>query len=78
MANYAVGQESEAADRIKTFWVNSTNEKLYKSWLGREAEGLLMKGGLWNDDPAKDFLKKEMADIKPTQRWINVGLTDVL
>ena len=63
---------------MKTFWENSTNEKLWKSWLGREAEGLMFKGGLWNDAPALDWLKTEMADIKPTQRWIDVGLTNVL
>lgn len=78
LANYAVGQEADAAARMKTFWENSANDKLYKSWLGREAEGLLMKGGLWNDEPAQDWIKNEMADITPTQRWIDVGLTDVL
>jgi len=42
------------------------------------AGGLLLKGGLWNDAPALDFLKSELADISPTNRWIDVGLTDVL
>lgn len=78
LANYPVGQESAAADRMKTFWENSSNTKLYKDWLGGLAEGLLLKGGLWNDKAVLDFLKTEMADIKPTNRWIDVGLTDVL
>jgi len=78
LANYPVGQEDAAADRMKTFWDNSANTKLYKDWLGGLAEGLLLKGGLWNDAAVLDFVKGEMADISPTNRWIDVGLTDVL
>jgi len=78
LANYPAGQESAAADRMKTFWDNSTNTKLYKDWLGGLAEGLLLKGGLWNDAAVLDFLKTEMKDITATNRWIDVGLTDVL
>ena len=78
LANYPAGQEATAADRMKTFWDNSANTKLYKDWMGGMAEGLLLKGGLWNDAPALDFLKTELADITPTNRWIDVGLTDVL
>lgn len=78
LANYPAGQESAAADRMKTFWDNSTNTKLYKDWLGGLAEGLLLKGGLWNDAAVLDFLKTEMADITASNRWIDVGLTDVL
>ena len=78
LANYPAGQEGEAADRMKTFWDNSANTKLYKDWVGGLAEGLLLKGGLWNDKGVLDFLKTEMADISATNRWIDVGLTDVL
>ena len=63
---------------MKTFWENSTGTPLYKDWLGGLTEGLLVKGGLWNDKAVHDFLKTEMADITPTNRWIDVGLTDVL
>jgi hypothetical protein len=63
---------------MKTFWDNSANTKLYKDWLGGLAEGLLVKGGLWNDKGVLDFLQTEMADISATNRWIDVGLTDVL
>lgn len=56
LANYPVGQESAAADRMKTFWDNSANTKLYKDWLGGLAEGLLVKGGLWNDAAVLPFL----------------------
>jgi len=78
LANYPAGQEADAADRMKTFWENSANTKLYKNWLGGLAEGLLLKGGLWNDALVLDFLKSELADVSPTNRWIDVGLTDVL
>ena len=78
LASYAAGQEEAAADRMKTFWENSANTKLYKDWLGGLAEGLLIKGGLWNDAAVLDFLKTEMADMSPTNRWIDIGLTDVL
>ena len=78
MANYPAGQEADAADRMKTFWDNSTNTRLYKDWLGGLAEGLLLKGGLWNDQPTLDFLKSELSDVSATNRWIDIGLTDVL
>ena len=78
LASYAAGSESDAADRMHTFWTNSANTKLYKDWLGGLAEGLLLKGGLWNDKAVLDFLKTEMADLTVNQRWIDVGLTDVL
>ena len=78
LANYAAGSEAEAATRMETFWKNSATTKLYKDWLGGLAEGLLLKGGLWNDKAVLDFLKTELADVTPTQRWIDVGLTDVL
>ena len=78
LANYPEGQEDAAADRMKTFWDNSANTKLYKDWLGGLAEGLLLKGGLWNDAGVLDFLESELADISATNRWIDIGLTDVL
>ena len=78
LANYPVGQEGDAAARMKTFWENSANAELYKNWLGGLAEGLLVKGGLWNDKGVLTFLKTEMADITASNRWIDVGLTDVL
>ena len=78
LANYAAGSEADAAARMKTFWTNSANTKLYKDWLGGLAEGLLLKGGLWNDKAVLDFIQTEMTDVSPTNRWIDVGLTDVL
>ena len=36
LASFAVGQEAAAANRMKTFWENSSNDVLWKSWLGHE------------------------------------------
>ncbi len=78
LANFEEGQEADAAARMKSFWVDSANTKLYKDWLGGLAEGLLLKGGLWNDKAVLDFITSEMNGVSPSQRWIDVGLTDVL
>ena len=56
LANYPAGQEEAAADRMKTFWDNSVSADLYKDWIGGLAEGLLVKGGLWNDKGVLAFL----------------------
>lgn len=78
LGSHPIGQEAEAADRMITFWENASNSSLYKDWLGGVAEGLTLKGGLYNDKPLGDFLKTELADIGPQQRFVDVGLTDVL
>ena len=41
---------------MSTFWKSASNSELYKNWLGGIAEGLLIKGGLYNDAELKDFL----------------------
>lgn len=61
-----------------TFWDNASNSKLYKDWVGGVAEGLLLKGGLYNDAPLKDFLATELSDITSMQRSVDIGITDVL
>ena len=78
LSSYAVGSEGDAADRMVTFWENASNAKLYQDWIGGIVTGLLYKGGLYNDAPTMDFLQTELTDISPTQRWVDVGLTDVL
>ena len=78
LATFAEGEETSAADRMKTFWVNSANTKLYKDWIGGDIEGLLIKGGIWNDENVLDFIRTEMQNMIADQRWVDVGLTDVL
>jgi predicted patatin/cPLA2 family phospholipase len=78
LASYAAGQEVEAADRIIKFWTDASNSDLYKDWLGGVTEGLLIKGGLYNNKNLNNFLEQELADIGAMQRYVNVGLADVL
>ena len=65
---------------MNTFWTNASNSELYKNWLGGIAEGLLIKGGLYNDSELLTFLKsdKGLNDITPNKRWLDIGITDVL
>ena len=65
---------------MSTFWKDASNSELYKNWLGGIAEGLLIKGGLYNDAELLDFLKsdKGLSDITPNKRWLDIGITDVL
>lgn len=81
LANYEAGQEAAAAERMSTFWTSASNSELYKNWLGGIAEGLLIKGGLYNDKELKDFLEsdKGLKDMtSPNKRYIDIGITDVL
>ena len=80
LANFEAGQEAAAADRMTTFWTNASNSELYKNSLGGIAEGLLIKGGLYNDKELLAFLKsdKGLNDITPNKRWLDIGITDVL
>jgi hypothetical protein len=34
LGSYAIGEEGIAAERMIAFWQNSSNNKLYKDWLG--------------------------------------------
>jgi hypothetical protein len=51
---------------------------LYKDWLGGVVQGLTLKGGLYNNAPLASFLETELADIGTQQRFVDVGITDVL
>jgi len=37
-----------------------------------------MEGGLYNDALLKTFLTHELADISPMNRFVDIGITDVL
>ena len=78
LASFGVGDEQAAADRMVKFWEDAASSKLYKDWIGGVTEGLLLKGGLYNDAPLKSFLSDELADIGAMQREIDIGITDVL
>lgn len=63
---------------MQTFWENSANTKLWQDWPAGLIEGLVYKGGLYNNKPLKNFLASEFATITPNQRFIDIGLTNVL
>jgi predicted acylesterase/phospholipase RssA len=78
LGSYPVGQEADAAERMITYWQNASNSKLYKDWLGGIVEGLTVKGGVYNDALLKTFLATELADIGDMQRYVDVGITNIL
>jgi len=78
LGSFALGQEADAAERVITFWQNTSNNKLYKDWIGGIVEGLTVKAGLYNDALLKQFLANELTDIGSMQRFVDVGITDVL
>lgn len=76
MAGFPKGQEKAAAAKMQQFWVDATNNKLYKNWLGGIAQGLLFEAGLYNSAPMQDFLKKEFTQTT-VSRGLNLGITDI-
>jgi len=77
VSSFAKGDEVAAAARLEKFWVNASNSKLYKNWLGGITRGLFFEGGLYNSAPMEDFLKKEFVNIT-MHRKLDVGIVDVL
>lgn len=78
LASFPAGQETAAVSRMQTFWENSSAQRLWKDWPAGLIEGLMFKGGLYNNKPLLNFLATEMADIAPSQRFIDIGLTNIL
>ena len=78
LASFELGEEANAADRMITFWQNSSNSKLFKDWLGGIVQGLTLEGGLYNNTLLKAFLTHELADISSMNRFVDIGITDVL
>lgn len=60
------------------FWTDASNTKMYKDWVGGITQGLLLQGGLYNDKPLYNFLDDNLADIGAMQKFVNVGLANVL
>lgn len=72
-----MGDEKAAADRMEQFWIMASKDPLYKNWFGGIMTGLFAKGGLYNPQPLKDFLKSNFKGIK-LLRHLNFGLTNLL
>jgi len=77
LADTPVGSEADAADRMVSFWQDAANAQLGKDWIGGVGTGLLVKGALYDDSDALDFLKTQMADVQASERWVDIALTDM-
>lgn len=62
LASQPSGSEQTAAEQMQKFWLDAGNNKLYQEWYGGVVTGLLLKGGLYDNSPLKDFLKKEIPE----------------
>ena len=61
------------------FWKQSGNVSLWHNWLpGGVAQGLTTKGGIYNNNATLDFIRKYLADVKPMQRWVDIGITNAI
>ena len=38
----------------------------------------MQKGGVYNNAATLDFIRDNLADVKPMQRWVDVGITNAL
>lgn len=77
LSSFPIGEEALAAQRMQTFWENSSNTKLFKDWTLGLVEGMFMKEGLYNNTMLRDFLATELVDIVPNQRFVDIPLVNV-
>jgi predicted acylesterase/phospholipase RssA len=60
LANEEKGNEQAAADKMKQFWLDAGEAKLFDSWFGDIASGLLFHGGIYDSEPMKKFLESKI------------------
>jgi predicted acylesterase/phospholipase RssA len=77
LSSFAKGQEQAAATKMEQFWIDASNTKLYKEWLGGITRGLFFEGGLYNSAPLEDFLGKEFKNVD-IHRKLDIGIVDVV
>ena len=58
LASFPKGEELEAAERMREFWLAAGRAKLYRNWVGYIVQGLFWKGGLYDSSAMKEFLKE--------------------
>lgn len=56
LAAHPEGQEAQAAERMKQFWLDAGKTTLFDDWYGGLVEGLTLEGGLYDSSPLKEFL----------------------
>jgi predicted acylesterase/phospholipase RssA len=57
LSSFPSGQEQAAVDKMKDFWTTASTTTLYQNWFGGVAEGMFLKGGLYDSSPMKTFLE---------------------
>jgi len=77
ISSFGKGNEVEAAKKLVAFWQATAHAKLYQSWWGGLAEGLLTEGGLYDNSPMLAFFNTEFKGLS-LERALFIGLTDVL
>jgi hypothetical protein len=78
MAMYPPGQEELAAAKLTDFWMNAQDNTFFDWWTFGYLEGLLSRGGLYDNAPYLETLKK-LASQYPEgfKRKIGVVMSDV-
>lgn len=77
LASQAPGQEAAAAGKMKQFWTDFSNQKVYQDWFGGITTGLLVMGGLYDNSPMKTILQNEFKNTQ-INRDVYIGITDAL
>ncbi|OMJ86973.1 hypothetical protein SteCoe_11367 [Stentor coeruleus] len=76
LSQYPQGDESSAAEELKSFWTSFQVSQFYKDWIGGFVTGLFVESGLFNTSPIKKTI--EDLNVKPSQRFFGVGATDLM
>lgn len=76
IAAHQKGDEKAAIDELYGIWKNSKNIKAYSNWLLGPAQGLMYKGGLYDNTPWKAYLAKVLNGRDAT-RVMTLGAVNV-
>jgi len=79
MTMWNVGDEKSGVESLKTMWLNTTQDMVYKNWPGSYVEGLLLQSGLYDTSPLRAYLTANLDVDKFMQSdrdWI-VGATNM-
>ena len=51
------GKEKEMIEELESIWNNTAKMTVYQNWMGFQVQGILFKGGIWDNSPWETFLK---------------------
>lgn len=83
MSSQEKGAEQKAVDKMKQFWLDAGNNKLYQNWWVGPWAALVSAAGVYDPSPFQTFLDKELSALNISgntnlTRSLNIGLVDVL